>query len=193
MRILVIIFVIALIPCLAHAQAVVSPEQKELFKAQAQLTKVQAEYYKGQLQVYRKQVEAQTAEKSWWRKMLNDPADTVGAAGTVLGAFALIILFGLNASSARRYRRDTQFYEALKWFGDENSPFMRSSAAGLLARMGSYRGFSMWWEDGRFGWQSPYRQTALDQLQARLSIEENSAVAQAIKGAVEQLTHASRK
>lgn len=196
MRILIIIVVIALMPCLAHAQAAMSPEQKELFKAQAQLAKVQADYYKNQLEIYRKQVEAQTAQqapKSWWRKMLADPADTVGAAGTVLGAFVLIILFGLNGSSSRRYRRDTQFYEALKRFGDEGSPFMRSSAAGLIGQMGKHREFSLWWQDGRFGWQSPYRQTALDQLKARLSVEENAAVTEAIKGAVEQLTHASQK
>lgn len=192
MRIHLLALVIAFMPCLAHAQTPLPPEQKELFKAQTQLTKVQAEYYRGQLELYRRQVEAQTP-KSWWKRMIHDPADTVGAAGTVLGAFVLIGLVALNASSARRFRRDSQFYEALKWFGDENSPFMRSSAAGLLARMGRHREFSLWWEDGRFGWQSPYRQTALDQLKARLSVEENAAVTEAIKGAFEQLTHASQK
>lgn len=195
MRILIIIVVIAFMPCLAHAQAPVSPEQKELFKAQTQLARVQADYYKSQLGIYRKQVEAQTAQqapKSWTQKLFSDPADTVGAAGTVLGAFLIIALFGLNGSAVRRLRRDTQFFEALKRFGDEGSPFQRSSAAGLLAQMGMHREFGFWW-NGSFGWQTPYRQTALDQLKARLSIEENTSVAEAIKGAVEQLTHASQK
>ena len=195
MRILIIIIVIALMPCLAHAQAPLSPEQKELFKAQTQLARAQADYYKSQLGIYRKQVEAQTAQqapKSWTQKLFSDPADTVGAAGTVLGAFLIIALFGLNGSAVRRLRRDTQFFEALKRFGDEGSPFQRSSAAGLLAQMGMHREFGFWW-DGSYGWQTPYRQTALDQLQARLPMEENEAVALAIKGGIGQLTHASQK
>jgi len=195
MRILIIIVVIALMPCLAHAQAPVSPEQKELYMAQTRQAKAQAEYYKEQIKLYRKWVETQTAQqtpKSWTQKLFSDPADTVGAAGTVLGAFLILTLFGLNASSSRRYRRDTQFYEALKRFGDEGSPFMRSSAAGLLGHMGMHREFSMWW-DGSYGWQTPYRQTALDQLKARLPFEENASVAEAIKGAVQQLIHASGK
>lgn len=196
MRILMLVSIIALIPCLVRAQAPLPPEQRELFKAQTQLTKVQAEYYKGQLEVYRRQIEAQIAQQkplTWKQKLFNDPADTVGAAGTVLGAFLILALFALNGSSSRRFRRDTQFYEALKRFGDEGSPFMRSSAAGILAQMGKHREFTLWWQDGRFGWQSPYRRTALDQLKARLSMEENASVVEAIEGAVEQLAHASQK
>lgn len=197
MRIILVITVIMLaIPCLAHAQTPLPPEQKDLIKAQTEREKFQITYYQKQLELYRRQIEAQTAQqkpKTWREKLFNDPADTVGAAGAVLGAFFLIALFALNGSATRRLQRDTQFYEALKRFGDEASPFARSSAAGILTQMGKHRTFSLWWQDGRFGWQKPYRTTALDQLQARLSIEDNAAVAECIKSGIERLTHTSQK
>ena len=196
MRIFLLAIIIALAPCLVHAQAAVTPEQRELFKIQTEQAKAQIKYSQGQLETYRRQIDAQIAQqkpKSWREKLFNDPADTVGAAGTVLGAFVLLALFALNGSAMRRLQRDTGFYEALRRFGDESSPFARSSAAGILAQTGKYRTFSLWWQDGRFGWQEPYRQTALDQLKARLSIEESPAVLESVKSGIEQLTHASQK
>ena len=77
--------------------------------------------------------------------------------GAISAAIVALMSLAFNYRSTLQSQRDTQFYEALKRFGDEDSHILRSTAAGLLAQMGTKRVIS-------FRQRRPYQDTALTQL-----------------------------
>jgi hypothetical protein len=107
----------------------------------------------------------------------------VGILGAVLAASVGFISFWFNYRATLRNQRDTQFFEALKRFGDEH-PAMRTSAAGLLAQMAE-TGWNRWWHD--FDRRLPYFTTTLNQLAAGIALETEPVVAAAISDALKQL------
>lgn len=81
-------------------------------------------------------------------------------------------------NDARQQQRDTQFFEALKRFGDVTSPSTRASAAGLIAQLAIS-------EQGRAHY---YFQASLDQLSSGLLIESNEIVLRAMVDAMGTLS-----
>jgi Pentapeptide repeats (8 copies) len=77
-----------------------------------------------------------------------------------------------NSESERRAQRDTQFYEALKRFGDKDSPSLRASAAALIAQLA-----------GAPNRSEGYLEVAVSQFAAALRIEANTVVIESITDA----------
>jgi hypothetical protein len=65
-------------------------------------------------------------------KNIKDNATTIAA---IVAAIITIVSFVFNYRATIRNQQDTQFYEALKRFGDNDSPSVRFSAAGFLSVM----------------------------------------------------------
>lgn len=155
------LFTIALAtPCITTAQNS-SPPTAE----QQQLIKAQTENY-----------QAQTAkineERSGWQKVINLSA--------FLAAIVAVLSLVLNYSSTLRTQHDSQFLEALKRFGDKDSRRVRSSAAGLLAKLSQQKGII-------FRWRRPNFNIVFDQLMTGLRLEENSVCLGAIMDAFKEL------
>lgn len=145
-----------LISCEASAQS--NDPQQELIRAQT-------EYYKAQKDSLSKKV-------GFWQSLKDNPASTVG----IVGALVALISFAFNYRVTLRFQRDTQFYEALKRFGDKDSPTVRASAAGLVAQMAVIKVL-------RIKRRMPYFQTALSQLTTGLLLEGNYVALLAIRDA----------
>jgi hypothetical protein len=94
-------------------------------------------------------------------KNIKDNATTIAA---IIAAIITIVSFVFNYRATIRNQQDTQFYEALKRFGDNDSPSVRFSAAGLLSVMACRH--------------KRYFTTAFFQLNAAQSFEENSVVSE---------------
>lgn len=160
----------------AFAQAA-RPEE-ELIKAQKANEEAQAEYYRLQA----KKLAEPPKQKSLWEDVQNSPGSYLGGAA----ALVALISFFFNYRATLRSQKDTQFYEALKRFGDKDSPTIRASAAGLLAQIGRERRRFI------FG-RSPYAHTAIHQLVTGQLLEENSVVFGSIKDALLTLAASNRK
>ena len=91
-------------------------------------------------------------------------------------AIVAVLSLVLNYSSTLRTQRDSQFLEALKRFGDKDSSRVRSSAAGLLAKLSQQKG-------SFFRWQRPNFSIVFDQLMTGLRLEDNSVCLGAIMDA----------
>ncbi|MDQ2921089.1 MAG: pentapeptide repeat-containing protein [Acidobacteriota bacterium] len=104
----------------------------------------------------------------------------IPAVAAVFAGFVALVSFLFNYSANIKNQRDTQFYEALKRFGDKDSARLRSSAAGILTRIALNRG-------GVFTSHRPYFQTTLDQLVTGMMLEEEPVVLAAIDSALTQL------
>lgn len=158
----------------SHAQGKASAPAKPPSATVQQLTPEQRDYYREQARYYKFQV-----DKPWWRYLLESGA-FIAAVGALI-AFYLNYRATLRAqhetqslalqaqANAERYQTDTQFYEALKRFGD-SIPIVRSSAAGLLAQMAKAHG--------------TYMDTTVDQLVTGLQLEDNEVVLAAIGDAI---------
>lgn len=170
--IVVVVFVLTLFVAgmrLAQAQANPSPTPAP------DLIQAQTEYYKAQ-------TTKTNEERGLWQRVVS--------LGPLFGAFFVamvaLISFIFNYRATLQGQRDTQFYEALKRFGDKDSPRLRSSAAGTLAQMGRRK-------VGRvkgllpLNRIQPYFGTALDQLITGLRLEENPVVLTSIDNALQQL------
>ena len=161
-----------------HAQTAPDPG---LIADQRALIQAQIESEKARLDLYRNQARAPAApkqepEKPFLTKFINDPADAVAAIGAIAGMLlAFFVLMG-NRSENRRHRRDEQFYEALRRFGD-GSTSMRAASAGIIAQMAKVR-------DRK---SLVYLDTATSQLIAGYRLEEHEAVRQAITDALREL------
>jgi hypothetical protein len=116
-------------------------------------------------------------------KIVANLPQLVGVLGAVLAASVGFISFWFNYRATLRNQRDTQFFEALKRFGDEHAA-MRTSAAALLAQIAE-TGSSRWWHD--FDRRLPYFMTTLNQLAAGLALETEPVVATAIRSALQQI------
>jgi uncharacterized protein YjbI with pentapeptide repeats len=133
---------------------------------QQKLTDAQTRYY-----------EAQAAKLDQERS----PSQRIINLSAFLAALVAVLSLVLNYSSTLRTQRDSQFLEALKRFGDKDSPSVRASAAGLLAKLGGQRGIL-------FKWRRPNFDIVFDQLMAGLRLEENSVCVSSIIDAVRHLT-----
>ncbi|HYP02321.1 MAG TPA: pentapeptide repeat-containing protein [Pyrinomonadaceae bacterium] len=162
------------------AKAVIDERFQEVRRANEE---AQTEYYREQLRKLREPTPQHTP-KTLKQSIRENPAIAIGTLGAVSAAL-LATLVGLltiyiNHRAIRRLQRDTQFYEALKRFGDKDSPAMRASAAGLLAQMAQTK--------QGFGRKRPFLGTVLDQLTSGLLIEENSVVLISIRDALKRIT-----
>ena len=151
-------------------------EEAELQQLKRSNEAAQAEYYREQLKKLR-EPSPQPAAKTLNQSIQENPAIAIGTAGAIIAAllatFVGVLNLYVNNRAARRLQRDTQFYEALKRFGDKDSATARSSAAGLLAQMSQTKqGLT------RF---RPYLTTVLEQLSSGLVIEDNKVVVTSIK------------
>lgn len=77
--------------------------------------------------------------ETFWQKISDNPASVLGVLGVFVAALITLLSFVFNYRATLRSQSDTQFYEALKRFGDKDSPAMRSSAAGILSQKAKQR------------------------------------------------------
>lgn len=120
-----------------------------------------------------------TPSKSLKQGLSENPAILLTLMGALAAALVAFVSFVFNYRTTLRNQTDTQFYEALKRFGNKDSPSIRSSAAGLLGQMGQKKtGLRR---------RRNYLRTALDQLVASLLLEENPAILISIGDSLRQL------
>jgi hypothetical protein len=137
------------------------------------------------------------AEIAYYRAQadkINHPStwDRVVSVSTLIAALAAalvtLISFTFNYRSTLYNQQDIQFYEALKRFGDKDSPALRAGAAGLLAEMGRRERLHLQFRTGSWVKAShPYLQTALDQMTTGSLLENNGVVLDAIHTAFAHL------
>ena len=111
--------------------------------------------------------------------------------GALLAAFVAFLTFRQNKLAAdrtiklsldnsedqRRSQRDSQFYEALKRFGDKDSPALRASASALIAQMARNTPIRT----------ASYIDVAVDQFSAALRLEQDPVVIESIISSIRYL------
>jgi len=144
---------------------------------QEQLTKELLQYY-------------QTQNKSTESSSFNWTA-IISVVGALIAAIVALLSLYVNNRTAIRNQRDTQFFEALKRFGDKDSPTVRASAAGTIALLGP-EPVQRWRR--QVGKRLPrreevllYYETAVNQLMTGLTLEENPVTLTAISEATQKL------
>jgi hypothetical protein len=103
--------------------------------------------------------------------------------GAILAATVAFVSFSFNYRATLRNQSDTQFFEALKRFGDA-SPSLRNSAVGLLVQIAG-SGASRWWYEPER--RRPYFTTTLNQFVTALALETEPVVAATIVRGLKQL------
>ena len=179
---IILLLVLAIAVCRpAHAQK--PAPDPSLAAAQLELMRAQIETERVRMDLYRSQMEASKAATNahpagpFVTRFMSDPADSVAAFGAVIGFFIAFFVLTGNREANRRHRRDMEFFEALRRFGEGTTPAMRVGASGVLALMGGIRERRSY----------PYLDTAADQLIAGHRLEENDVVRDAIAGSLKQL------
>ena len=142
-----------------------------------ELKQAQIEYYKEQTEKLKK--------KSFVDTVLENPAGVMTVLGAMIAALVALASLIVNSRVTMRTQRDTQFYEALKRFGDKDSPILRSSAAGLLAQMAGER-------HGLFR-RRRYFETTIDQLVTGLLLETHSVALLSISMGIQHLIPSKRR
>jgi hypothetical protein len=162
-----------------------TPDGRSLEQAQRDNQAAQADYYRAQLQ----KLNSPNPPKTFWQTL----SENAAVLGALTAAFVAVFSLILNQRFALRARKDTEFYEALKRFGDKDSPTVRASAATILAQMTKtkflgwrWQKDAPWWRPDRKMTQHPYFETVLDQLITALLLEENKVVYDKILSALEQ-------
>lgn len=125
------------------------------------------------------------ARKSFYETLVDNPTGLMTAVAALVAAFIALVSLVINRSLTIRNQKDTQFYEALKRFGDNESPILRSSAAGLLAQMGRQRSLIIR--------RRLYFTTAADQLIIGILLEKDSVVLMSIADALDSLSSLGRQ
>lgn len=111
---------------------------------------------------------------------------TIAAAFVV--AFVAFVSFTGNYTATIQSQKDSQFYEALRRFGDKSEPTVRCSAAALLGQMGAEKTQKKWWGIHRsVDDDYPYFETALNQLYTGSLMENNPIVLRCIADSLEKL------
>lgn len=151
-----------------------TPSQEELTRAQTRLATSQKQLT-DKLLIYYEEQNQKLQEKSFWAKVWDEPANTIG----VIGAFTAALTFYLNYRAQQRIQRDTTFYEALERYGDKDSATLRASSAGLLGQMAQ--------EPGSAFWHHPYLVTAVNQLVTGTLLEKDPVVRLAIEDSLRYL------
>lgn len=172
--------------------APLSAEEQELNNARRANEEAQAEYYREQTKKLHEPspTPTPTPVKSF-RQSLNENPASVGTfvAALLVAIVGLVTLF-VNQRSAIQNQRDTQFYEALKRFGDKDSPTVRCSAAGILAQMAALkvRDFNLLHPIANLKKsREPYFQTALSQLITGSILEDNMVSLRFIANSLKQI------
>lgn len=167
--ILALLILITYIPSVTYAREA-NAEDGQSTKEQ-ELKQAQIDYYKAQTEKLR--------NKSLYENVIENPASIMTVIGAFIAAFIALISLIVNYRMTVRTQRDTQFYEALKRFGDKDSATVRASAAGLLAQISNRRTLIL----GR----RPYVKTAVDQLVTGLLLERDPVALLSISDALRQL------
>jgi hypothetical protein len=142
-------------------QAQTSPEQDRLIQAQT-------EYYRAQT--------TKLSEKPGvWQSLRDSPASAIG----VLGALVALISFVFNYRVTLKQQKDTQFYEALKRFGDKDSSTVRLSAAVLIGEIATTH--------------RAYFKSAIDQLIGGIQLEKTLVVLKSIATSISHLAKLNPK
>jgi uncharacterized protein YjbI with pentapeptide repeats len=135
-----------------------------LLRAQIENQKAQAQYYS-----------RQSDKRGFWRSL----REFGWPVGVIALGVAAIVTVGLNQRANLRSRLDTEFYETIKLFGQNENPRSRLIAAGVLAQMASRR--------------KRFYECAFDQLSLGLLTESQDQVRDAIQIAVERLVKRNPK
>ncbi|MBC7911288.1 MAG: pentapeptide repeat-containing protein [Pyrinomonadaceae bacterium] len=188
---------IALAQAPSDTKPTLSPEEQELLRARKANEEAQAEYYREQTNKLRQPPPVATPPpgKTFWQSVAENPASVVGVIGTILGAiivaFVSLTALYFNSRNAIKAQQDSQFYEAMKRMGDNDSPTLRASAAGLLALMAQDEwrepSLSKKWPFFKLERSKPYFHTAVDQLMTGHLLENNPVAIESIKNALQQL------
>lgn len=133
------------------------------------LNSQQARYYKDKADALERQ------QGDWFAEHAAQFSALTPAAG-VLTVLVGFIALAVNSREARSGRRDTQFVEALKRFGDLGSAPSRASAAIALGQLAIYRHWLT-----RRTYRSEYYEPSVSQLAAGTISETDQAVLNAIK------------
>lgn len=169
-----------------------APGEERLNEAQRSRDEAEAEYYRELLKRLNEPAPSPTPAKSFQQSIAENPTSALGIIAALLAAFVGLLTLYVNNRASLRSQRDSQFYEALKRFGDKDSPTVRSSAAGMLAQMGKRKvgknPLVKWIEKG-FGVREkfPYYDTVFDQLISGLLLEDNLVSLASIKNALQEL------
>lgn len=180
----------------------VNAADAELVELRKKNEQAQAEYF----QKLSQKLDEKPPEKTFWERftksLAESPASTVGVLGAILVLIGALVAaritylsFLSNYYAALRNQSDTQFFEALKRFGDKESSTARASAAGLLAVIGKsqiqildkekIKFFALLSSGQKF--EEPYQELAYEQLLAGMMLEENATVLSAIQNAIREL------
>lgn len=174
----------------------------ELLELRRKNEQAQAEYY----QKLSQKLDEKPPEKTFWERFMKSlaesPASTIGIIGAILVLVGALVTaritylsFISNYYATLRNQSDTQFFEALKRFGDKDSSSTRASAAGLLTVIGKSQIQVLDKDKIRFlarlssaqKFEMPYKNLAYEQLLAGMMLEEDVTVLSAIQNAIREL------
>ncbi len=127
------------------------------------LSKEQIENLRAQTRLANKQAKQKKPKEI----ILESIPAILALAGSILAAFVAFRSLQRNTQTQLRIQQDTQFYEALKQFGDKDNPAMRAGAAAII---------SLWAQEHKKRFFLP----ALIQLLAGRRLEDNPIVVDAI-------------
>jgi hypothetical protein len=161
-------------------------QQSQLDQARQRNEEAQADYYRQQANKLRNP----ESRKTLWQNISDNPASALGVVGAIIVALVTLVSFLLNYRVSLNNQMDTQFYEALKRFGDKDSPAVRFSASAILSQMADH---------GRRNFQltHPFKSlrnsrrvyfvTTRNQLVGGLLLEENTVALLGIRDALHGL------
>jgi len=163
----------------AVSQAVIAqttPGTQNSQTADEEMKKAQAEYYRVQTERLRGQ--------PFLKNLAENPAGVMTTLAAFVAGFIALLSLIVNRGVTIRTQKDTQFYEALKRFGDQESAMLRASAAGLISQIGKERSSLLR--------RKPYFHTATDQLITGLLLESDSVTLLSISDAVRNISGRGR-
>ena len=143
------------------------------YAVQAQPPAEQERLIQAQIDYYRAQTTKLSEKTGVWQSLRDSPASAIG----VFGAFVALISFVFNYRVTLKQQKDTQFYEALKRFGDNDSSTVRLSAAVLIGEIATTH--------------RAYLKTAVDQLIGGIQLEKTLVVLKSIATSIGHLAKSS--